>query len=166
MNGQLVFDLLAAPAEESIRRLLDDEATVFWVDWREEDDAIVDACETVLATGELAGELVETDSDEGFEVYVRYGKTRLRVPLTFSGADRHVTLLTLNEALSPDFEVRFCRDSAGSDTLAFLPLPVPLWDDLERRFGGEVGRRFARLAARPNLFTDEIPASGEHEPMP
>lgn len=137
--------------------MLDDRTTVWWVDWREHDEAIPNNCEAILQTGHLAGELVETDSEAGFEVYVRYRDRRLKVPLTISADDRHITLLTLNEALSPDYEVRFCVDSWDGDTLAFVPLPVSLWGELERQYGPAVAARFARIAVRPNLFTDPLP---------
>jgi hypothetical protein len=71
--------------------------------------------------------------------------------------DRHITLCSLNEALKPDYEVRFCIDSNGSDTLSFLPLPTSTWKDLEANYGEAVGQRFYQLKDRPNLFTDPFP---------
>jgi hypothetical protein len=157
MDIQRVQAVLESPTEHAVRALLDDASTVFWVDWRQEDETIADACEVVLGTGRLSGELAETDTNEGYEIYIRYGGRRVRVPLTYSGADRHVTLCALNEALAPDYEVRFCIDSNGGDTLAFLPLPTAQWAELEQRYGAAVGKRFHRIAARPNLFTDPLP---------
>jgi hypothetical protein len=157
MNIERVRAVLESPTEQAVQALLDDESAVFWVDWRQEDESIADACEEVLGTGRLSGEYVEADTDEGYEVYIRYGDRRVRVPLTYSEADRHVTLCALNEALAPDTEVRFCVDSNGSDTLTFLPLPTAQWAELERQYGRVVGERFYRIAARPNLFTDPLP---------
>jgi hypothetical protein len=157
MNVEQVRAVLESPTGQAVRTLLDDEAAVFWVDWRQEDETIADACEEVLGTGRLSGEYVETDTDEGYEVYIRYGDRRVRVPLTYTEADRHVTLCALNEALAPDYEVRFCVDSTGGDTLAFLPLPAAWWAELEQRYGHAVGERFRRISARPNLFTDPPP---------
>jgi hypothetical protein len=151
-----VCAVLELPTEETIRALLDDPSTVFWVDWKEYDDAIADACDEILGTGRLSGELVEVNTDKGYEIYIRYGNRQVRVPLTYSGADRHITLCALNEALAPDYEVRFCIDSDGGDTLAFLPLPVAQWTEFERQYGDAVGKRFYRITARPNLFTDSL----------
>jgi hypothetical protein len=153
VNLELIRAVLDDPTDDAIEDLLDDKSTVFWVDWREEDDAIVEGCEAVLGTGKLAGEYVEVGTGEGYEVHVRYGDRRVKVPLTYSERDRHVTLCSLNEAIRPDYEVRFCVDSDGGDALAFLPLPAKAWVELERRYGGAVGRRFGRLTDRPNLFT-------------
>jgi hypothetical protein len=122
MDMNRVRAVLESPANEAIQALLDDEATVFWVDCGEEDETIADGCEEVLRTGRLSGEYVATNTAQGYAVYIRYGGRRVRVPLTGSAADRHVTLCTLNEALAPDYEVRFCLDSNGSSALAFLPL--------------------------------------------
>jgi hypothetical protein len=110
-----------------------------------------------MQTGELSGELVEIDDDPGFEIYIAYKEKRIKVPLTVSPQDRHITLCSLNEALAPDYEVRFCIDSNGSDTLAFLPLPTTTWAELEQKYCDRVGALFYKIADRPNLFTDPLP---------
>jgi hypothetical protein len=157
MDISKVAAVLESPTEDAIRALLDDDNTVFWIDWRQEDETIAESCESVLQTGHLSGELVEVDSDEGYEVYLQYRDRRVKVPLSYSGDDRHITLCALNRVLAPEYEVRFCIDSNGSDTLAFLPLSCEKWAELERRYGEAVGRRFYKLAERPNLFTDQLP---------
>ncbi|WP_228277599.1 hypothetical protein [Acinetobacter dispersus] len=48
------------------------------------------------------------------------------IPYQGEGADRDTTLKALNQILQPDYEIRFCMASDGSDTLAFLPLPSSL----------------------------------------
>ena len=157
MNLNVVNAAVEQPCQESIEALLENEQTVFWVDWRHEDEEIANDCEAILQTGRLSGELVETDADPGFEIYICYKDKRVKVPLTVSPQDRHITLCSLNEALAPDYEVRFCIDSNGSDTLAFLPLPTSTWAELEGRYGGRVDERFYKIASRPNLFTDPLP---------
>jgi|SRR5687767_5909026 len=156
MNIQVVRRLLSQSDDQSVKALLRDEETVFWVDWQQEEETIADDCETILKTGSLAGELVELDRDEGYEVYFRYLDRRAKVPLTYSRDDRHIGLLALNEILRPDFEIRFCTDSAGADMLAFLPLPVSQWSALEEQFGDAVSRHFRRITPKPNLFTDPL----------
>jgi hypothetical protein len=149
--------VLESPTEEAILALLHDSATVFWIDWRQEDESIAEECESVIQTGNLSGELVEVDSDEGFEVYLQYRDNPLKVPLSYSADDRHITLCALNRLLAPEYEVRFCIDSVGGDTLAFLPLTCDQWAALERQYGEAVGQRFYKFAERPNLFTDPLP---------
>jgi hypothetical protein len=152
-----VTAVLESPTEEAVRALLDDDSTVFWIDGRQEDETIAESCESVLQSGRLSGELVEVDSADGYDVFIQFGHRRERVPLSYSDGDRHITLCVLNRVLAPEYEVRFCIDSNGSDTLAFLPLPPEQWAELERRYGEAVGRRFYRFSDRPNLFTDPLP---------
>lgn len=156
MNISKVVAVLESPTGSAVRALLDDETTIFWIDWRQEDETIAGSCESVLQTGRLSGELVEVDSDEGFEVYLQYGDRRIQVPLNYSGDDRHITLCALNQVLAPDYETRFCIDSNGSDTLAFLPLKCEQWSAFESQYGEAVSRRFYKIAERPNLFTDPL----------
>ena len=80
-----VVAVLEAPTEEAVSALLDDDTTVFWIDWRQEDETIAESCESVLQTCDLTGELVEVDSEHGFEVYVQYRDNRVKVPLNYRG---------------------------------------------------------------------------------
>ena len=159
MAAESIRQLLQSPSPENAQALLDDGAAVFWIDWRQEDETIADSCELVLKTGKLSSEMVDVYHNVGgYEIHVRYGTRQAKVPLTFSEADRHLTLCTLNEVLSPDYEIRFCIASNGSDTLGFVPLPLKDWKELEKQFGLEtVGRHFYRLNPTPNLFTDPLP---------
>ena len=101
MHLQKVIAVIQSPTEERIQDLLDDESCVFWVDWREEDDAIAEYCESVLQTGQLSGECVEADSNEGFEVHLKFKNRRIKVPLRYNVGDRHLTLCALNRVLAP-----------------------------------------------------------------
>jgi hypothetical protein len=152
----MVTAVLEAPTEESIDALLDAEDTVFWVDWRDEEPDIVSACEAILQTGSLSAETIDVPGDPGWEIWVTYRGRRTRMPLTVSSADRHIALVTMNNALRPDYEVRMSKDFSG-DTLPFLPLPTRTWAALEKRYGDAVGKRFYVLQDRPNVFTEPLP---------
>jgi len=156
MDIAKVVAVLESPTKDAVRALLAEDATVFWIDWRQEDETIADSCESVLQTGHLSGELVEVDSDAGFEVYLQYRDRRIKVPLNYTADDRHITLCALNRVLAPDFEVRFCIDSNGSDTLAFLPLECKQWRVFESKYGEALSKRFHKISERPNLFTDPL----------
>ncbi|QDU75037.1 hypothetical protein Pan97_20580 [Bremerella volcania] len=156
MNLELIRNALSSSDSESIQTLLDDEETVFWVDWREEDDVLVEYCEEILQTGELSAEELDADNEAGFELFVQYQERRIKVPLETGEGDRHITLVSINQVLKPDYEIRFCIDSNGSDTLAFLPLPTTDWQALESEFGEAVDKHFYRLSDKPNLFTDQV----------
>ena len=157
MNTHLVTAVLESSAEAAIRALLQDRTTVFWVDWREDEVDIVRYCEGALQTGSLTVERVRAATPQGSELFIAFNGRRLRAPLINGYEDRHITLCTLNQVLAPDYEVRLCIDSNGSDTLAFLPLATDRWSELEQRFGVAVSRHFYRLTERPNVFTDPLP---------
>jgi hypothetical protein len=154
MNLKAIERFFSSPTEKNPQTLLNSPDTVFWVDWREEDDAIVGYCEDILQTDQLAAELKEIETAPGFQMSIVYKGKKSVVPLVAGLADRHITLFALNEAISADFEIRFCIDSAGGDTLAFLPLPLAHWNELEAKFGDSVAAHFSRIEAQPNLFTE------------
>src|ERR1041385_1332189 len=114
MNLQLITAVLESPTEEAVQALLDDAAMVFWIDWRQEDDTIAEACEKVLRTGTLRSELIEVDTTHGYEIHLHHGDRGVRVPLTYTAADRHITIWSLNELLKPHHEIRLCIDSVRS----------------------------------------------------
>lgn len=123
---------------------------VMWVDWRQQDEDIVDMCEALIQTGTLTAEIVETDILSGLTIIYRGVKTP--VPYKNAHADRDTTLITLNALLAPDHEIRFCRDSDGNDTVAFLPLSSAQWQSLEAAFPKEVEAKFMKITADMVLF--------------
>jgi hypothetical protein len=140
-------------ADAVVEALCEDDASSFAVDWREEDADIPRYCEGVLATGMLSADW------EDDQLFIQFGQKRVRVPLTSSVADRHITLVALNEVLHPDFEVRHVVASSGSDTLTCVPLSAADWLALERQYGSDkVRAAFGVIRKSPNLFTE--PADG------
>ena len=131
------------------------DKVVFWIDFKEEDEWIIAGCENILQTGHLAAELIADDSDNGYEIDIRYQDKRAKVPLSYSHDDRHITICALNKILSPDYEIRFCIDCNG-ETLAFLPLAADDWKYLENRHGHALKKHFYKIAEKPNLYTDPV----------
>jgi len=152
MDLELIKRVLASPTEEITENLLDDDDTVFWVDWRGEDELIVEDCESILQTGALSADVENIDTAPGWEMYINCKDKRVKVPLVEDTQDRHITLCSLNQILNPDYEVRFCADTDGSDTLAFLPLASSVWAELEAEFGESVQKRFHKIQAEERLF--------------
>ena len=156
MNLELIRTAIATPTEQAIDALLEDGDTVIWVDWREAEEDIVDYCEDKLQTGTPNCECVDADNDAGFELFIEYQANRQRIPLVHGPEDRHIAIHAMNQILGPDYEIRLCIDSWGSDTLGFVALAGDTWRSLESAFGEAVGKRFYRLAASPNVFTDPL----------
>ena len=112
------------------------QEVIMWVDWREEDEYIVLDTEKILQTGCLSAELNETDDTIGFEIIISYKEKKHKIPYQGVSSDRDTTIITLNEIIAPDYEMRFCIHS-DADTLAFLPLSALQWLELENEFGSE-----------------------------
>ena len=73
-----------------------------------------------------------------------------------SRGNRYITLVTLNEALHPDFEIRVVKQAVDGNEPAFLPMAAADWRALEQQYGpAVVGSVFAPLAEHHNLFTEE-----------
>jgi hypothetical protein len=155
MNLENIYDVLNNPNESTIEKLLNDNNTVFLVDWREDDELIPGYCEKILKTGFLQKEVIKIN--DAIEFYVIYKDRKVLVPLTFSLSDRHITLYSLNNILAPDYEIRLCKDSLTDDTLVFLPLECKIWNLLETDYGLPcVERIFYRLKESPDVFVDDM----------
>jgi TM2 domain len=152
----------------------DTDEVTYWVDWREEDDAIPEYCEGVLKTGCLSAECVEIEEEPGFAVDITYKGKVTRVPLVVGAADRPITMFTLNQVLEPDYEVRYLRASECTDSWCCVPLPTSAWRELEAQYGDRVDWAFTRItmpdleeyARAEALFDRPTPSAPEVPPMP
>ncbi|NTG51694.1 hypothetical protein G6M04_30320 [Agrobacterium rhizogenes] len=127
----------------------DTDDIILWVDWGEEDDRIVSECARILGLDGLSARFVEHGDAISLEV-TRDGRVTM---VDYDGpADRDMTLLALDRALRPDYELRYCVESGGSDTAAFLPLFSADWKRLERDYPDAVRRRFAQLSPDTPIF--------------
>ncbi len=150
---KLIKNYLKTESDEDFEILTVEEDIGFWVDWREEDENIIEYCEDIIKTKKLSAELIETDNDIGFEIIITYKDSKHKIPYLGEGSDRDTTIITLNEVLKPDFEIRFCVASDGSDTLAFLPLKSSQWVKLENEFGAEhVAKHFTEITEESIFF--------------
>ena len=122
MNLDLIRNAIATPTEQAIDALLDDDATVIWVDWREAEEDIVDYCEEKLQTGTLNCECVDADNEAGFELFIEYKDDRQRVPLVYGEEDRHIAIRAVNQILAPDYEIRLNAQKFRPQTRTFCVL--------------------------------------------
>jgi len=147
----LIEKLISEPSEKTTQLLFDDESEVFWVDWREDDGELAGYCESIINTNKLSS------SRLGEKLSISYGDKIVEVPITNSGGDRHITLLTINEAVYPDYEIRLVWDSDGNDTLAYAILKTEKWSEYEATYGEEsVQKAFLKLTQDLNTFTDSL----------
>lgn len=147
--------------ERAIENLFFNNAcpSFFAVDWRDDDQAIVQYCANCLDLDSLNAEW----NDDTLAI-VRDGH-KTTVPHKSDDGDRHVTLCTLNYVLLPDFEIRMLVCSHGSDTAGFCVLSTSDWDELDRQYAETTDENFLRLSSLPNIFTeltdDKLPQSAQ-----
>lgn len=127
-----------------------EDGILLWVDHGAEDDGIVRDTEAILRTGALSAQFA--DDGDAPDLIVTWRGEDIRVAYPAPYADRDTTLIGLNRLLQPDYELRLCTASRGSDTLAFLPLSSDAWRDLERACPDAVDRHFARVTPDTLMF--------------
>jgi hypothetical protein len=120
----------------------------FTVDCREDDADIVKYCSDCLGLPSLAAEWRDEVLFMAFE-----GK-EVRVPLQQDTADRHITICTVNDLLSPKYEIRFVVLSQGSDSIGLAALSTEDWRELERTNPETVAENFIDPRKLPNLMTE------------
>jgi hypothetical protein len=175
-----IHRLLRGASPEQVELALEDATAFFWVDWNEDDDQIPGLCEAVLKTGDVAAAW-DDDSLWIARRGQRYTVTLTRSLLTSitnswvftsvywmlpfvrdlfywpSRGDRHTTILAVNRALQPDYEIRYVTGSADGEAAAFAPLAAEEWATLESQYGeGAVGSKFAALREEQNVFLEEF----------
>jgi hypothetical protein len=128
---------------------LENECSHFFaVDWRGDDADIVTDCAAALELDWLRADW------RGEELFILFDGNKVSVPLQMDVADRHITICTLNDVLSPQYEVRFLVFSHGSDTLGFAALSVADWRELESADAAAVAENFIDPRQLPNLMTE------------
>ena len=106
------------------------------VDWREYDSDIV------KYFGEYIPEKNVGVKETDYGLDVIYDNNNFVIKLSFSGADRYITIRGFNGIISDDYEIRLFDSSFYSDTHVFLILPKTWWNELDRRFGEKVSGIF------------------------
>jgi hypothetical protein len=106
------------------------------IDWREYDSDIIKYFGEYIPEKNVAVEETKTG------LKVLYDKSSFDIKLSFSGADRYITIRAFNKIISKDYEIRLFDSSFYSDTHVFLILPKPWWDELDSRYGEKTGEIF------------------------
>lgn len=123
-----------------------------WIDWKEEDENIIKYCEDILQTNELSVETLNAENERGFETIITYKGKRSQIPYKGTSADRDTTIKTLNKTIQPDFDIRLCKESVGSDTLCFIPLTSSQWLEFETKYGKQIEEKFQKITNDTKIF--------------
>jgi len=144
---------------------MDDESLAdacVYIDWREEEEAIVEYFAEKLDEADKLAAIWKGD-----ELWIVYNGKEHKLPLTISPKDRSVALSSLAVVLQPKYEFRFLLQSAGSDTLSFLLLRREEWEELTRSHPDWLNRHFEPMKIGHDYFGDEeIPYVGREGALP
>ena len=147
MDREFAARLIEDPDESTIKELFRRRiAGLFWVDWREASDEIIRLAAKCIWAYQLKPIRI------GDRLTIFFNGHRTEVPLKGVPGEQDITLATLNQALQPDYEIRFVKASDGGDTLAFFLLDDDSWAELEILYGEKIDDAFARIDKGSSFF--------------
>ena len=122
---------------------------LIWVDWRDFDESIIEYFNKKLPDEDkIQFECVETEKERGVDIFMKKNGVSAPIPYADDCTDRDTTLRSIQEYLSPQYQLRWYMGSLGSDTLAFCIYPTSEWEQIEQEFGTEkVSYYFAPVQA-------------------
>ena len=111
---------------------------ITWIDWREYDEDIISYFNGLLPQEDIVDvEIKEIKLGRGIDIILKKDNKVLTIPYEDDETDRDITIKTLDEFISPKYQIRLFSESLGDDTLAFTVLNADEWKDLENEFGKE-----------------------------
>ena len=111
---------------------------ITWIDWREYDEDIISYFNGLLPQEDIVDvEIKEIKLGRGIDIILKKGNKSLTIPYEDDRTDRDITIKTLNDFISPKYQIRVFMESIGDDTLAFTVLNSDEWKELENEFGKE-----------------------------
>ena len=111
---------------------------ITWIDWREYDEDIISYFNCLLPQEDIVDvEIKEIKLGRGIDIILKKDNKTLAIPYEDDETDRDITIKTLDEFISPKYQIRLFSESLGDDTLAFTVLNSNEWKELENEFGKE-----------------------------
>ena len=127
---------LAAP-EENKDEFWESDALI-WVDWRDFDESIIRYFNEKLPDEDkVLFECVKIEKARGVDILLKKDGASTAIPYADDCTDRDTTLKSIQEYISPKYQIRWYMDSLGGDTLAFCIELTSQWEQLEQEFGAE-----------------------------
>ena len=127
---------LSAP-EENKDEFWESDALI-WVDWRDFDESIIRYFNEKLPDEDkVLFECVKIEKARGVDILLKKNGVSTAIPYADDCTDRDTTLKSIQEYISPKYQIRWYMDSLGGDTLAFCIELTSQWEQLEQEFGAE-----------------------------
>ena len=122
---------------------------ITWIDWREYDEDIISYFNGLLPQEDIVDvEIKEIKLGRGIDIILKKDNKTLTIPYEEDETDRDITIKTLDNFISPKYQIRLFSESLGDDTLAFTVLNSDEWKDLENEFGKEKLEFFFTLVSQ------------------
>ena len=127
---------------------------LIWVDWRDFDDSIIKYFNDKLPDEDkIQFECVEIEKEREIDIFLCKNGVKTAIPYAEDRTDRDTTLKSIQEYVSPKYQVRWYMDSLGSDTLVFCIGLTSQWEQLEQEVGSEkVSYYFVPIQADSVMF--------------
>ncbi len=127
---------------------------LIWVDWRDSDDSIISCFNEKLSEKDkIQFECIEIKKERGIDILLKKNGVSRAIPYADEYMDRDTTLRSIQEYVSPKYQIRWYMGSLGGDTLAFCIYPAHQWKQIEQEFGAEkVAYYFAPVQADSIMF--------------
>lgn len=136
--------------------LAEERKIVHWIDWGDNDEWIIEDVAKYLHIDDLKFEIVKADNYYGYDLFILYQGKKVKIVFEGDGILRDITLRTLNQVIKPNYEIRFCIDSLGGDTLAFIPLTQNEVTILAEKFGEISEQKLQEITAHSQMFDLEL----------
>ena len=127
---------LSAP-EENKDEFWESDALI-WVYCRYFDESIIRYFnEKLQDEDKVLFECVKIEKARGVDILLKKNGVSTAIPYADDCTDRDTTLKSIQEYISPKYQIRWYMDSLGGDTLAFCIELTSQWEQLEQEFGAE-----------------------------
>jgi len=98
---------------------------ITWIDWREYDEDIIGYFNGLLAHEDIIElETKEIDLGRGIDLILKKDNKVLIIPYEDDETDRDITIKTLDDFISPKYQIRLFSNEFGKEKLEFFFTPV------------------------------------------
>lgn len=151
-----VYDEIKSFLNDTDIDLFESESIIF-VDWREDDEAVVNYVHYFLDEDDKFEYKVEEDGDFKIILYSKDdGLSDKKSRTIVDPNSRDITIKVLNDFLKPDYEIRWFMETLGDDTLGFAVMKLDWWNKLAEEFGDRLDFYFAKIDSNSRMFELEM----------
>jgi len=123
---------------ENIETFFDNE-NIFWVDWREYDEDIVNYVNDELSeTDQIEWKTIPSEKEGALDtVILKNDEKEAVIPYAEDAWDRDTTLKSIGKFIDDKYKLSWFKPSLGGDTLSFAVIGNEDWEKLAAEFGEE-----------------------------